>query len=218
LSLPTTVYAIGDVHGASTLLKKAAEDIIADCDGRHAQVIVLGDFIDRGPDSAGVLEMLSHPPQGTEVIPVLGNHEEMLLSILAGGEGMRRWLVNGGDATVRSYGFDPVQLARMPLDAGRTLLSSTIPNHHVQLLISCYDCIRMGRFEFRHGHRSGGRRVLSAGDVQPRGRKIVVHGHRVVPRIEVLTNSIDIDTGAYASGRLTCLRVDQDGLAYREIV
>ena len=80
------VYAIGDIHGCDDRLAALHDAIVADLAGRpvaRALLIHLGDYIDRGPDSAGVLERVARPPSGLPVVNLVGNHEDMLLTAIA---------------------------------------------------------------------------------------------------------------------------------------
>ncbi|MGH7125416.1 MAG: metallophosphoesterase, partial [Stellaceae bacterium] len=107
----TRLYAVGDIHGRADLLEALLAQIAEDA-GRHTdatkRLIYLGDYVDRGPASSAVIDMVLHDgPPGFEVVPLMGNHEEMMLRFLEDIAVGRTWMMNGGDATLRSYGVDP---------------------------------------------------------------------------------------------------------------
>jgi serine/threonine protein phosphatase 1 len=107
----TRVYAVGDVHGCLDRLRALHRAIDADAAQAKAErnvVVYLGDYVDRGPESRGVIELLlSEPLSGFEVVHLYGNHEDFLREFLKDGRVAITWFMNGGDATLRSYGTDP---------------------------------------------------------------------------------------------------------------
>ncbi|HUO13205.1 MAG TPA: metallophosphoesterase family protein [Caulobacteraceae bacterium] len=104
---PTT-YAVGDVHGRLDLLELAFRSIATHAGARPHRVVMLGDYVDRGPDSAGVIEFLMRGEGRLDLVCLKGNHEDMMLGALTGDGGARRtWLANGGVETLRSYGASP---------------------------------------------------------------------------------------------------------------
>ena len=101
-------YAVGDVHGRLDLLERAFDRIAAHAGARAHRVVMLGDYVDRGPESAGVIDFLIRRQARADVVCLKGNHEDMMLRALAGGDGgLRAWLGNGGRETLRSYGARP---------------------------------------------------------------------------------------------------------------
>ena len=221
------VYAIGDIHGRSDLLAELHRRIETDADrGDVAQAVVvyLGDYVDRGQDSAGVIDLiLDWAPAGFEAVPLLGNHERLMLEFL---EDIRRgplWLRNGGDATLMSYGVDPgdgVYLDAKPLRAMQAALRERLPPRHLAFLQALQHAHMEGDYFFVH---AGVRPGVALADQQEEDLiwirdlfldsradhgKIVVHGHTIRPEPEVLPNRIGIDTGAYATGHLTCLALE----------
>jgi serine/threonine protein phosphatase 1 len=215
------VYAIGDIHGRLDLLRSLHEQIRADWltrPGARGTIVYLGDYVDRGSDSRGVVDdLLEAPPCGMTPVYLRGNHEQMLLDFLDGGpSGM--WLSNGGEATLSSYGLS------RPAIAGGELLRDQfrhlLPRHHLEFLRALIPMYCIGDYCFVHaGVRPGV--PLELQDINEliwiRGLfldsdtdfgKIVVHGHSITPQVEWRTNRIGIDTGAYLSGRLTCLVLD----------
>ncbi|WP_066722448.1 metallophosphoesterase family protein [Sphingomonas pituitosa] len=220
----TRAYAIGDVHGRRDLLK----ELLARIDAERARdprpdehLILLGDLIDRGPESRGVLDLLLDRQAADPSLTILGgNHESMLVAMLDGNlQDLESWLHFGGEECALSYGLDPLALLAQPA-AAAALLGAAIPETHVALLRSLPDSARVGDVLFVHaGIRPGV--ALDAQDHHdlrwirsPFLRStadhgvLVVHGHTVVGDPEVHPNRIAIDTGASATGRLTALCLD----------
>jgi serine/threonine protein phosphatase 1 len=182
---PAVTYAIGDVHGCLDLLRELEALIIADAEGIAGErlIVMLGDLIDRGPDSAQVLDhVLSPPPPGFSRICLRGNHEAMMLAFLARPGYGASWLENGGCETLRSYGASPDLLhkgGRRPLEE---FVETGIPPAHRAFL-------------------AGLPVLLETPDA--------VFVHAGMPRSEPLLSPrrIAIDTGAYITGRLTAVRL-----------
>lgn len=212
------IYAIGDIHGRLDLMDELHGRIVADAAARpiaRCRLVYLGDYVDRGPDSRGVIErLLAPPPGGFERIALLGNHEAMLLDALADRHAAGHWRNNGGGATLRSYG--------LPAGCGMGEFAAALPAAH-----------RVFLEELDLSHRAGGYYFVHAGiepslplDAQPREAQIwirnrfldstadhgavVVHGHTPVDDVEWRPNRIGIDTGAFFSGRLTALVLEGD--------
>jgi serine/threonine protein phosphatase 1 len=220
------LYAVGDIHGRSDLLADLLAEIEADAaeSGLARRTLVfLGDYMDRGPDSRGVVEMLiSNLPQGFDAYFLKGNHEAMLLDFLRDPSHLKLWLVNGGDATLRSYGVDVDGLHRQRAapETWREAYASALPYSHRRFLEDLNLIVSFGDYLFVHaGVRPGvpldaqdpGDLVWIRGDFlhsKESFGKMVVHGHTPVPVAEICDNRIDIDTGAVFSGRLTALRLE----------
>jgi serine/threonine protein phosphatase 1 len=217
------VYAIGDVHGRLDLLLQVHEKIIEDARGRahpEHRVIYLGDYIDRGPSSRDVIETLrSVRPGGLPVTQLLGNHEAMLLRFLEDFTVGPEWLNYGGLATLMSYGVNPKGdgSVTQDLQAVQRALFERLPEAHRQFLVNLPTHVEVGDYFFTHaGVRPGipldqqkDSDLIWIRDEFLRSSvfhgKVVVHGHSYKTEPEVLANRIGIDTGAYATGRLTCL-------------
>ncbi|WP_294332165.1 metallophosphoesterase family protein [uncultured Sphingomonas sp.] len=220
----TRAYAIGDIHGRRDLL----EELLARIDAERAadpraveHLILLGDLIDRGPDSCGVLDLVLARAAEDPTLTILGgNHESMLVTLLDGDMWhLESWLHFGGEECARSYGLDPTALLAEP-DRAADQLRAAIPIAHQALLRALPDWRRVGDVLFAHaGIRPGV--PIDAQDPQdlrwirlPFLRStadhgvLVVHGHTVVAEPEILPNRIAIDTGASATGRLTALCLD----------
>jgi serine/threonine protein phosphatase 1 len=221
------VYAIGDIHGCATLLDRLHALIDRDIEAalvkpEQTLIIYLGDYIDRGPDTAAVLETLTSPP-GRRVSRVFlkGNHEDMLLRFLQDPDRSFAWCDFGGFETVMSYGIDVGVL----LDKGsyrllRDELAARMPPSHEMFITALKTSFTVGDYFFCHaGVRPGiGLDEQSAQDLMwirepflastSDHGKVVVHSHTPVEAPDVRPNRIDIDTGAYATGRLTALVLD----------
>lgn len=221
------VYAVGDVHGRADLLRPLlgwiGDDHVARGGDPQVHVVFLGDLIDRGPGSAAVLDMLvaQRDLVGTRYF-LRGNHEEMLLAILAGDMTVAGdWLGHGGVETLESYGMDPALYWRDP-DAFLPALRTAIPPTHVAFMEAMLDQVRIGDYLFVHaGIRPGipleeqtGRdlRWIRGGFLDSRADHgvVVVHGHTIVTTPQFRHNRIGIDTGAYRTGRLTALGLEDD--------
>ena len=220
-------YAIGDIHGRLDLLDEILDKIESDAAGRPAcetYLIVLGDLIDRGPDSAGVVERLRrYRPDGMTCVFLMGNHEEMLLRILEGDtRPLTSWLAYGGSECLFSYGVAPEALRWIEDDEALRLVRERIPADHIAFLRDFGDTFAFGDYLFVHaGIRPGlpleeqdradfrWIREPFLTDSRDHGC-IVVHGHTIVPRVEERANRIAIDTGAYRSGLLTAVGIEGD--------
>ena len=224
------LYAIGDVHGRDDLLAA----LFARIDAHKAQFpiarpieILIGDCIDRGPDSRAVIERLIARAAATDLVPLLGNHEDMLLRSLSDADGFDYWLTLGGIQTLRSYGIlDEGEQAdpQRSLDEMRRTLVARFPAEHLTFLSSWQTCFAMGSYFFAHaGVRPGmplarqSRKDLlwirdeflsSDADFGA----VIVHGHTPVERVDVRPNRVNIDTGAYLSDNLTCLVMEGTSL------
>lgn len=215
------IYAIGDVHGCAAHLAYLHRQIAADLTVSpvlRATVVHLGDYIDRGVDSAGVLEQLLSPPAALarcEMVNLRGNHEAMLLAAFDGDDLAEAiWLANGGHAALQSWGADS------------TNWRSAIPRRHVELLRGT-----------RHLHEQGGYLFVHAGinpdlPLEDQSKDellwirepflsfdgqlshVVVHGHTPTETPTVRAHRIGIDTGAVFGGQLTCLVLQRQQLRF----
>jgi serine/threonine protein phosphatase 1 len=216
---------VGDVHGRLDLLEQLLEKIHHELAYRPVEKVLLvfvGDLIDRGPSSAQVVERLRtyrHPAVRT--VFLLGNHEEVLLRILAGeAELIAKWRLFGGSECLESYGIDTTKLAALGDEQALELVRSAIPKEHVEFLESFDDSCRFGDFLFVHAGIRPGVEIDQQRQSDLRWIReaflfdetdhgfIVVHGHTIRPEVEVRPNRIGIDTGAYRSGVLTALAIE----------
>ncbi len=224
------LYAVGDIHGRRDLLEAMVEMIAHDLAKTCAEsptVIFLGDYIDRGPDSRGVIETLLRLQTAAafEVVTLRGNHEQFILSFLAEEGGMLAgaWLDHGGRDTLASYG---VVLPTHRLDAEgwkRTAadLAAAMPPSHLAFLQATQMTAVFGDYLFVH---AGVRPKIALADQavddllnirrpflqtrRPYKDGAVVFGHTIFESPLHETWKIGLDTGAYATGRLTALRIE----------
>jgi serine/threonine protein phosphatase 1 len=221
------VYAIGDIHGRLDLLDCLHRLIDADFTANGAAVIhliYLGDYVDRGPDSSGVLQRLVEGPSDFVKITLLrGNHEEMLLQFLEDPCIGPSWCELGGLHTLLSYG---IEIAKVPTEDEYPELSESfkkiLPLPHMNLLENLETSIVVGDYFFCHAGVRPGRPLEQQQqqdllwirekflDATADFGKVVVHGHSPVDQPDFRKNRINIDTGAYATGRLTCLVLEGD--------
>jgi serine/threonine protein phosphatase 1 len=218
------IYAIGDPHGCAGRLA-ALHDRIADhllaYPAEAATLIHLGDYVDRGPDSAAVIDLLLDPPplHGLKVVNLIGNHEQMMLAALsptAPDQVVSFWLDNGGGATLESYGLSPEDPANW----------DEVPAEHLAFLRACRPSHAAGGYFFAHaGVRPDV--PLAQQDVMDltwirepflswRGHlpAVVVHGHTPSKTPEVRAHRIGIDTGAVFGGDLTCVVLEEDRIGF----
>jgi serine/threonine protein phosphatase 1 len=223
-----TVYCVGDIHGRLDLLLDVQRRIDADkarSDADQTAEIYLGDYIDRGPESAGVVSQLIDRARATRAIFLRGNHEQMLLSFLEGDNGcLEPWRAVGGIATLMSYGVDARLLVRSAApDEVRRNLEANMPPQHRRFLELTGAYIRAGAYLAVHGGIRPGVRLEDQKTSDLLGIRqdflhyegnfdfIVVHGHTPVAVPDLRRNRINIDTGAFATNRLSCLRIGSDG-------
>lgn len=217
------VYAVGDIHGRADLLRRLIGLVAADADAAprlQPYLIFLGDYVDRGPDSREVIDLLiGGLPRHFGAVFLKGNHEDALLRFLEAPATGAHWLSYGGDATLRSYGVPlPAEgTAEQQLTALRDRLARRLPPRHRAFLEHLRLCVSIGDYFFVHaGVRPGipldsqdAEDLMWIRDPFLAARtdhgKVVVHGHTIVEEPEERPNRIGIDTGAYATGRLTCL-------------
>lgn len=220
-----TIYAVGDAHGCLRELEAAEARIVADAAGEPgAKVIVhLGDHVDRGPCSAQVLDRLTAPPPaGFQRISLAGNHDDMMLRFIEDPKRNMDWLDVGGEATLRSYGLD---LSRLLQHSGTgrlsDILADAIPERHVDFLRDLPVSVSAGTFLFVHAGLRPGIPLARQSDEDlmwirepflsrgPGLEMTVVHGHSPTKEPHFGSGRIGIDTAAYATGRLTVLKVSR---------
>lgn len=216
------LYAIGDIHGCADLLDALLEQIMADHARRspaQLKLIFLGDLIDRGPDSAAVVERamaIASVEPHTRFL--MGNHEEVFLNALDGEEKAMRFFCRiGGRETMLSYGMREDEYNRCDYAGLAEVMSKIVPDAHRQFISGFDDIVIAGDYAFVHaGIRPG---VPLAQQQQSDMRwirdlfldstatheQIIVHGHTITTDIETRANRIGIDTGAYATGKLSAM-------------
>jgi serine/threonine protein phosphatase 1 len=224
------LYAIGDIHGRADLLTQVLASVDLDIrryPGRRCITVLLGDYIDRGHDSRAVIEILMARVRTSETVCLMGNHELMLQRFLADPELWDAWAPSGGIPTLVSYGIRPplratpeqrVQLARE--------FSAALPRDHLKFLAGLPFLYESGDILFVHAGVRPGRPValqdpedltwIREEFLSFRGDfgRFVVHGHTPVDEPDLHPNRINIDTGAYATGRLSCLILEDEKLTF----
>ena len=222
------VYAIGDIHGRLDCLDRMLAMIVDDMSGHEpaeTSLIYLGDYVDRGPDSCGVVDRVmqwSHP--GLDIVALKGNHEEILLSAAANERSSLALFDRvGGRETMLSYGMAPDEYDHCSLAELAARIGRYVPQEHLTFLAGLQDHVTIGHYRFVHaGVRPGiAFDEQKASDLRwIRGEflnhdgphdGIIVHGHTVTSEPVIRANRIGIDTGAFASGVLTALVLDADG-------
>jgi serine/threonine protein phosphatase 1 len=222
------LYAIGDIHGRLDLFEALLERLAADHAARPAapaRLVLLGDYIDRGPQSAQLLDRLANgPPAWTSWTLLRGNHEQALLDLWDGRDGLPKrlagWLDFGGRETLRSYGLASSVAYGDDLDAIGSEIRRLVPDRHIRLIEAMPLTHRAGDYLFVHAGLKPGLEVeyQQARDLlwvrdefldsDADHGACVVHGHSITARVDVRPNRIGIDTGAYATGRLTALALE----------
>lgn len=217
------LYAIGDVHGQARMLDAVLDFVAADATahaGQRAIAVLLGDYVDRGPDSRGVLERLSRlTPGAVEWVFLSGNHEAAMLAFLERPHDNVAWLGFGGTETLASYGIiaPPPPLSPQRVQHCRDALAEALPPHHLAFLKALRTLYMCGDYAFVH---AGVRPGVALERQHPEDLqwireefidtpywhgKCVVHGHTIEAEPVLLPWRIGIDTGAYAGGDLCCL-------------
>ncbi len=231
----TRVYAVGDIHGRFDLLEALHREIDADARndrGLRKVVVYLGDYVDRGPDSRNVIDyLIEEPLPGFESIHLMGNHEAFLLQFLDDSTVLPSWAMNGGDATLASYGVSPHEA---PSGANRaewlrTRFREVMPRAHHNFLCALKLSHVEGDYLFVHAGVRPGIPIEQQDPLdllwirEPFLRstedfgKLVVHGHTPVRRPERRANRIDIDTGAVYGGQLTALALEGDTQLFLQV-
>lgn len=217
------VYAVGDVHGCSDLFVRLTEAIDRDDAARgdaDTTCVLLGDLVDRGPDSAGVIDHAMRWSQQRDVRLIAANHEEMFLTALEDIDAFRHFLRIGGLETIASYGVDRQAFDCASYAKAQAMARAVVPDAHRAFLGAAENQLRIGDYLFAHaGIRPGVELdAQSEGDLRWIREPflgsdadhgcVVVHGHTITDDPHVRHNRIGIDTGAYRTGRLTALGLE----------
>jgi diadenosine tetraphosphatase ApaH/serine/threonine PP2A family protein phosphatase len=218
------IYAVGDIHGCDEQLGNLHEIIAEDLTRRPVDtpvVLHIGDYVDRGADTAGVLRrlLIGSPIESVPVVNLVGNHDETMLHALSGDRpAATDWLFTGGRPALESYGIDP--------DSPRESWPERVPVEHLDLLRDLTLSYRDGGYFFVHGGvRPGVPLEKQVREDLLRMRQpflysdmafgaVVVHGHTPVREPVVRHNRIAIDTGAVFGGKMTCLVLEGDTMGF----
>ncbi|MFD2239247.1 metallophosphoesterase family protein [Aureimonas populi] len=232
---PDVIYAIGDVHGHLDKLIALEQLIVEDGRdlGRVKLILMLGDYIDRGPDSAGTItHLMGRPPEGFHRLCLLGNHDDMFLEVLEGRVAPEALLPYGGLATFASYGCDLEEYESGLRLNGRRLaeeLARTVPGSHEGFIRGLPVLVETPRHVFVHAGLRPGVPIeeqedrdllwirepfLSHSAPAP---KIVVHGHTPADAPTRTATRIGVDTGAGFEGPLAAVRITRAGEAFLQV-
>lgn len=217
-------YAIGDVHGRLDLLERMIEAIDRD---RQASapardyLVILGDVVDRGPDSRGVIEFLMNLSTDMRLVFLMGNHEEMMLRVLGDEpEALRQWFTYGGYEFAQSYDVEVGKIAAMSTADAAAMIRARVPSAHLAFVEGFADSFTFGDYLFVHAGIRPGRKLAEQDTYDLRWIReeftdsdsdhgcMVVHGHTISVEPEERENRIGIDTGAYQTGNLTAVRIE----------
>lgn len=216
-------YAVGDIHGRADLFGPLIAAIDADDAAREpaeTTVVLLGDLVDRGPDSAGVIALARSWSKARTVRALMGNHEEMFLDAFEDEAILRHFLRFGGRETVLSYPIDPAAYTAASLAESQDLMRQAIPEEDLAYLRRMEDMVTIGDYLFVHAgirpgvpidqQRTGDLRWIREQFTRHKDSfgPVVIHGHTIYDRPEIGFNRIGIDTGAYQSGRLTAIGLE----------
>ncbi len=220
------IYAIGDIHGRVDLLDRMLNCIDADLASNPVRVgieVYMGDYIDRGPASRDVVDRLVARTRTFRAVFLKGNHEGYLTGFLANPAILMDWQSYGGLETLMSYGITPSINADAATRAQlAAALDQALPESHRQFIGNLQSSFTCGDYFFAHAGVRPGVALAKQREEdllwirqdfllhEEDFGKIVVHGHTPVPQPDIRSNRINIDTGAYATGRLTCLRLENN--------
>ena len=218
------VYAIGDIHGRLDLLDALIARIAqrdTEAPEVESHIVLLGDLVDRGPDSAGVVERARELAAAGDRVHVLGgNHEDMFLLAFRKPTALRSFLRYGGRETLMSYGIDGPTIDAAELAELQALMRERVPRAHYDFLDALPHQVRFGDYLFVH---AGIDPLRPLDDQRPHDLRwirepflshadshgvVVVHGHTIVDEPDLRPNRIGLDTAAYESGRLTALALE----------
>lgn len=219
---PAAIYAIGDLHGCLSLYDQMEETIVQDArdlDGTKL-IVCLGDVVDRGPQTAQLLDRLTGPaPAGFQRVVLRGNHEDMMGRFLDEPRKNLNWLAWGGKETLHSYGISPEGSGGFENDGFllKHKVQMAVPEAHREFLNGLPHALICEHLRFAHAgydldlaaEQQNSERLIwgppeRCDDYQ--GENLLVHGHVVVSDVDVAGARINVDLGAYETGRLACVR------------
>ena len=218
------VYAVGDIHGRADLLDQLLKAI--DADFIRAPVsqtveVFLGDYVDRGSSSKQVLDLLIERARTHRTVFLKGNHEALLSDFISNPSTLGDWQRLGGLETLMSYGLTTQINSRTQAELAE-VFAGALPLSHQKFLQNLKTSFTCGDYFFVHAGVRPGVALQKQREedllwirheflhCEDNFGKIVVHGHTPVPQPDIRSNRINIDTGAYATGRLTCLILEAD--------
>lgn len=227
-------YAVGDIHGRADLLTKLLARLEEEPrTGDEAPIVIfLGDYVDRGPDSAGVLDLLMTPrPRGFERRFLLGNHEAAMLAFMEEPARYRDWLKHGGVQTLLSYGVRPPPLAgpSEALAGAAHDLKARMPAAHREFLSRLDRYVTYGDYAFVHAGVDPAKPLDAQSDQdllwirekfidsKRAASHVIVHGHTPIDQPHRDHRRIGVDTGAYATGRLTAVKLHGEDAAFIQV-
>ena len=217
------VYAVGDIHGRLDLFEALLEALSADdlaSPRAETTLVLLGDLIDRGPDSAGVIARVRQLQAEGDTRILGGNHEEMFLQSLDDLGIFRTLLRHGGRETALSFGIDQTAFDAADMEEAQAMVRAALPEDVVAFLHGLEEMVRIGDYLFVH---AGINPAVPLYEQRPKDLRwirepflsyaapygaVVVHGHTITDAPEDTGNRIGIDTGAFTTGRLTALRLE----------
>jgi serine/threonine protein phosphatase 1 len=224
------IYAIGDIHGRADLLDRMLNCIDADLASNPVRLgieVYLGDYIDRGPASREVVDRLVARKRTFRAVFLKGNHEGYLTRFLANPAILVDWQSYGGLETLMSYGITPSINANAATRAQLAVaLDEALPESHRRFIGNLKPSFTCGDYFFVHAGVRPGVPLAKQREEdllwirqdfllhEEDFGKIVVHGHTPVQQPDVRPNRINIDTGAFATGRLTCLRLEDNRIDF----
>lgn len=220
------IYAIGDIHGRNDLFQQLLARVDADDQARgpaDTSLILLGDLVDRGPDSAGVIETaMALRASGRKIRFLMGNHEEVFVQACRKTDPKvaRFFLRIGGEATVLSYPITRAEYITLDMEQLVNRLKSLVPQQHLEFIEGFEDQIVIGDYAFVHAgvrpevpladQKKSDLRWIREDFLDHRGdlEKVVVYGHTIYDDVDERGSRIGIDTGAYASDKLTAIGLE----------
>lgn len=223
--MPDVIYAIGDTHGCLDLLTRLEAIIEKDAASESGTkvLVTLGDYVDRGPHSSGVLDhLVSKAGTGwSSTIHLAGNHEDVMLDFLEKPSHDHQWLRFGGRETLLSYGIRHLPESRLEM---MDLLRRSIPDSHVLFLADLPSLASFPDLCFVHGGVDTSIELKDqrddvllwkrpADDATP-ASYLIVHGHTPVEKVAIGEGRVNIDTGAYATGMLSAVKIRKSGEIY----
>ena len=227
------LYVMGDIHGRFDLFEALIRAVESDNEAANnadTTIILLGDLVDRGPESAGVVKLARLWNEYRKIRFLAGNHEEMFLEAFGDKEVLRHFLKHGGRETILSYGVTRSEFNKASLKELQQIMLQKIPRSDREFLAGFEDIFAIGDYLFVHAGINPKREL---DDQKPRELRwirepflnhkekhshMVVHGHTITEHIDERKNRIGIDTGAYRFGCLTVLVLEDDQRRYIQAV